>query len=122
MSRPVGPYSPARRAGDWVICSGQVGVAPGPDGVPALVPGGTVAELGQALSNLATVLATEGASVANVVRAGLYLVDMGEFAEVNARWVEFFDEPRPARSAIGVAALPLGARVEVDAWAWAPLA
>lgn len=117
---PVGPYSPVLRSGDWVVTSGQIGVAPGPDGAPAVVPGGTVAELRQALDNLAAVLATEGAGLGDVVKTTLFLVDMAEFADVNAVWVAVFGDHRPTRSAVGVAALPLGARVEVEAWARAP--
>jgi 2-iminobutanoate/2-iminopropanoate deaminase len=92
----------------------------GPDG--GLVAGGTEPELRQAMHNLAGVLASEGASLADVVKATVFLVDMGDFAAVNAIWVEAFGPDRPARSAIGVAALPLGARVEVEAWAVLPTA
>jgi len=120
--RPVGPYSPVLRVGDWVVTSGQVGVAAGPDGKPALVPGGTPAELRQALDNLAAVLATEGATLADVVKTTLFLVDMADYADVNAVWVAAFGDRRPTRSAVAVAALPLGARVEVEAWAHAPRA
>jgi 2-iminobutanoate/2-iminopropanoate deaminase len=121
MSPAVGPYSPVRRVGDWVITSGQVGVAAAGGGPPSLVPGGTVAELRQALQNVAEVLAAEGATLADVVKTTLYLVDMGEFAAVNEVWVEYFTENRPTRSAVAVAALPIGARVEVEAWAYAPV-
>jgi 2-iminobutanoate/2-iminopropanoate deaminase len=120
MTRPVGPYSPVRRAGDWVITSGQLGLAPGPDGTPALVEGGTAAQLGRALANLASVLAEEGASLAHVVKATLFLVDMDDFAAANEVWIAAFGDNRPTRSAVGVAALPLGARAEVEAWAYAP--
>ena len=121
MSRAAGPYSPVRRAGDWVITSGQVGLAGDGNGAGALVPGGTVAELRQALQNLAEVLAIEGATLTDVVKTTLYLADMGDFAAVNEVWVEYFTEDRPARSAVAVAALPIGARVEVEAWAYAPV-
>ncbi len=121
MSPAVGPYSPVRRVGDWVITSGQVGVATAGGGPPTLVAGGTVAELRRALQNVAEVLAVEGATLADVVKTTLYLVDMGEFAAVNEVWVEYFTENRPARSAVAVAALPIGARVEVEAWAYAPV-
>ncbi len=120
MSRPVGPYAPVRRAGDWVVTSGQVGARPGPDGTPALVEGGTLAELRQALANLAEVLATEGAGLPDVVKTTLFLVDMAEFGAVNQVWTEVFGDHRPTRSAVAVAALPLGARVEVEAWAHRP--
>jgi len=121
MSPAVGPYSPVRRVGDWVITSGQVGLATDTAGGAALVPGGTVAELRQALQNVAEVLAIEGATLPDVFKTTLYLVDMAEFAAVNEVWVQFFPENRPTRSAVAVAALPVGARVEVEAWAYAPV-
>lgn len=119
-SRAVGPYAPVRRAGDWVVSSGQVGVVPGPDGAPVLVAGGTVAELRQALANLAEVLGREGATLAQVVKTTVFLVDMADFGAVNEVWADVFGDHRPARSAVAVAALPLGARVEVEAWAHLP--
>jgi 2-iminobutanoate/2-iminopropanoate deaminase len=122
MSPAVGPYSPVRRVGDWVIASGQVGVATDASGRTALVEGGTVAQLHQALQNAAEVLAIEGATLADVVKTTLFLVDMDEFAAVNEVWVEYFTDNRPTRSAVAVAALPIGARVEVEAWAYAPVA
>ncbi len=121
MSPAVGPYSPVRRMGDWVVTSGQIGLGTDDSGAAALVPGGTVAELHQALRNVAEVLAIEGATLPDVVKTTLYLVDMGDFAAVNEVWVEYFTENRPARSAVAVAALPLGARAEVEAWAYAPV-
>ena len=117
---PVGPYSPVRRAGDWVVTSGQIGATPGPEGAPTLVSGGTVPELRQALANLATVLGVEGAALVDVVKTTVFLVDMADYPAVNDVWMEVFTGHRPARSAVAVAALPLGARVEVEAWAHAP--
>ncbi|MHB1555529.1 MAG: RidA family protein [Acidimicrobiales bacterium] len=118
--RPVGPYRPAVRAGDWVVTSGQIGAAPGPDGILQLVEGGSAGQLRQALANLRSVLAEEGATLADVVKTTVFVVDMSEYALVNEIWIETWPAPRPARSAIGVASLPLGARVEVEAWAYAP--
>ena len=92
MSPAVGPYSPVRRVGDWVITSGQVGMATDGSGSSGLVSGGTVAELRQALQNVAEVLAIEGATLPDVFKTTLYLVDMGDFAAVNEVWVEFFPE------------------------------
>jgi len=120
MSPAIGPYAPVRRVGDWVITSGQVGMATNGDGGPALVPGGTLPQLHQVLRNVADVLAAEGATLADVVKTTLYLIDMSEFAAVNEVWVEYFTENRPTRSAVAVAALPVGARIEVEAWAYAP--
>ncbi len=120
MSPAAGPYTPVRRAGDWVITSGQVGLATDETGAVGLVPGGTVPELRQALANLASVLGQEGATLADVVKTTLFLVDMGQYAAVNEVWVATFTDNRPTRSAVAVAALPVGARVEVEAWAYAP--
>ncbi|MGH8981928.1 MAG: RidA family protein [Acidimicrobiales bacterium] len=115
--RPVGPYRPVVRAGDWIVTSGQIGAVPGPDGAPALVEGGTAAQLRQALTNLEGVLGAEGATLADVVKTTVFLLDMSEYALLNEVWIATFAAPRPARSAVGVASLPLGARVEVEAWA-----
>ena len=121
MSPVLGPYAPVRRAGDWVITSGQIGLATDEHGVAALVEGGTVAQLRQALDNMVAVLATEGVTISDVVKTTLYLIDMSEFAAVNEVFAEYFTE-RPTRSAVAVAALPAGARVEIEAWAYVPAA
>jgi 2-iminobutanoate/2-iminopropanoate deaminase len=117
MNRPVGPYSPFLLAGGWVVTSGQIGIVTGEQG-PELVPGGTAAELLQALANLATVLLDAGASMSDVVTATLYLVDMDDYRVANEIWTRAFGDHRPARTAVAVAGLPLGARAEVAAWAW----
>jgi 2-iminobutanoate/2-iminopropanoate deaminase len=116
----AGPYAPIVRAGDWLITSGQLGVVPAPDGAPALVGVATATQLRQALANAAALLSTEGAGLSDVCKATVYLVDMNDFAEMNAVWVEAFGGHRPARTAVGVAALPLGASVEVEVWAYRP--
>jgi 2-iminobutanoate/2-iminopropanoate deaminase len=121
MSPAVGPYSPVRRVGDWVITSGQVGMTTDSSGTPRLVEGGTLAQLRQVLENVAEVLAVEGATLSDVVKTTVYLLDMSEFSAVNEVWVEYFTENRPTRSAVAVAALPLGALIEVEAWAYAPV-
>jgi 2-iminobutanoate/2-iminopropanoate deaminase len=121
MSPAVGPYSPVRRVGDWVITSGQVGLTTDSTGTARLVEGGTVAELRQVLQNVSEVLAVEGATLSDVVKTTVFLLDMSEFGAVNEVWVEFFTDNRPTRSAVAVAALPIGARIEVEAWAYAPL-
>ncbi len=118
MSRPVGPYTPVVAAGNWLVTSGQIGLAPGPDGSPALVAGGFAAELRQALANLTSVLESAGAGLGQVVKATVFLLDMADYAEMNEIWTAVFGDHRPARSAVAVAALPLGAQVEVEAWAW----
>jgi len=105
-----------------VITSGQIGLAPDGAGTPTLVDGGTVPQLRQALANVVDVLGREGATLRDVVKTTLYLIDMAEFTAVNEVWVEHFTEDRPTRSAVAVSALPAGARVEVEAWAYAPAA
>jgi 2-iminobutanoate/2-iminopropanoate deaminase len=120
VSTPIGPYAPARRVGDWVITSGQIGLAPDANGSSALVEGGTIPQLHQALANAASVLGAQGATLRDVVKTTLYLIDMSEFAAVNEVWVEYFTVDRPTRSAVAVTALPAGARVEVEVWAYAP--
>ena len=113
MSTPVGPYSPIVRAGDFLICSGQIGIADG-----ALVPGGLIAQFRQAVANAEAVLATEGATLADVVKATVFLIHMDDFGAMNNAYIECFGDNRPARSAVGVAALPLGALVEIELWAY----
>jgi len=121
MSTPVGPYVPAIRFGDMVVISGQLGLVAQPDGTSTMVEGGTAAELDQVLTNVASVLATKGARIDQVVKATMFLADMADFPLVNDVWVRHFGDHRPTRSTIGVAALPLGGRVEVEVWAHAPL-
>jgi len=112
-AKPVGPYTPIVRAGDWLIVSGQVGISDG-----ALVRGGMSEELSQALRNLEAQLATQGATLADVVKTTVFLRHMSDFDRMNETYVAAFGDHRPARSAIGVAELPLGALVEVEAWAF----
>lgn len=113
MAKPVGPYSPLRRAGDWLVVSGQVGVVDG-----QLVTGGVDAELRQALANMTALLEGEGASLGDVVKTTVYLRHIDDYAVMNEAYVAVFGEHRPARSAVAVSALPLGALVEVEAWAF----
>ncbi len=112
MTTPVGPYTPVVRAGDWLVCSGQIGIADG-----ALVDGGLEAQTVQALANLESLLHGEGASLADVVKTTVFLTDMGDYAAMNAVYMAAFGDHRPARSAVAVAGLPLGALVEIEAWA-----
>lgn len=119
MSAPVGPYSPSRRAGDFVILSGQLGLLPGHD-TPTMVDGGAADQLRQALANAKALLEAEGATLDQVVKATLFLVDLNDFNACNEVWVATFTAPRPTRSTIGIAGLPLGARAEVELWAYAP--
>ena len=113
MSTPVGPYSPIVRAGNFLICSGQIGVAGG-----SLVPGGLIAQFRQAVANAEAVLAAEGATLDDVVKATVFLLHMDDFGAMNQAYTDCFGDSRPARSAVGVAALPLGALVEIELWAY----
>jgi 2-iminobutanoate/2-iminopropanoate deaminase len=97
-----------------VICSGQVGQR---DGV--LVDGGVGAQAAQCVANLASLLAGHGLGLANVVKTTVFVTDIADYAEVNAAYSVAFAGHRPARSAIAVAGLPMGALVEIEAWAWA---
>ncbi|MGD1014396.1 MAG: RidA family protein [Acidimicrobiales bacterium] len=118
--KPVGPYSPWRRAGDLVVISGQLGLLPDQES-PTMAGPGAADQLRQALVNARKVLAEAGATFDQVVKATLFLVDMDDFAACNEVWVEAFEAPRPTRSAVAVAQLPLGAVAEVELWAYAPL-
>ena len=113
MSKPVGPYTPVVRAGDWLVVSGQVGIRDG-----NLVGGGMRAELQQALDNLRQLLEGHGASLHHVVKTTVYLRHIDEYAAMNEVYTEFFGDHRPARAAVAVAGLPLHALVEVEAWAY----
>jgi 2-iminobutanoate/2-iminopropanoate deaminase len=112
MATPIGPYTPIVRAGEWLVCSGQLGLKDG-----AIVDGGVQAQARQAIANLAALLGSEGASLADVVKTTVFLAHISDFALVNEVYVEGFGDHRPARSAIAVAALPMGGLVEIEAWA-----
>ena len=113
--KPLGPYTPVVRAGPWLVCSGQVGLRDG-----ALVEGGVQAEVTQAVTNVGALLEGEGAALTDVVKTTVFLVDIADYAAMNEAYVEAFGDHRPARSAVAVAALPIGAHVEVEAWAFVP--
>lgn len=115
MGKPVGPYTPIVRGGDWLVLSGQVGLKDG-----QMVTGGLQAELRQALENVGGLLAEEGATITDVVKTTVFLLHMRDYAQMNETYSEFFGDHRPARSAVAVAELPIGALVEVEAWAFSP--
>ena len=117
MSTPVGPYSPAVRAGPWLVCSGQIGIEQGPDG-PVLVTGGFEDQAHRALANLSSLLWGRQVGWAHVVKTTVFLTDMANYAAFNAIYSEVLGEHRPARSVVGVQALPMGALVEIEAWAY----
>jgi 2-iminobutanoate/2-iminopropanoate deaminase len=112
MAQPIGPYTPVVRAGEWLVCSGQLGLKDG-----ALVDGGVQAQARQAVANIAALLEGEGASLSDVVKTTVFLAHISDFALVNEVYAEGFGAHRPARSAIAVGALPLGGLVEIEAWA-----
>ncbi len=109
---PVGPYSQAIRVDGFIFCSGQVGLDPA---TGKLVPGGIPEQTRQVLDNLAAVLAAADLTLGSIVKTTIFLVDINDFAAVNAIYAERMGTPPPARSTVAVAALPLGARVEIEA-------
>ncbi len=115
MNKPLGPYSPFVRAGDFVIVSGQGGMLDG-----AVVEGGVKAQTEQTMRNVVTQLTAAGVELSDVVKTMCFLTDMGTFAEFNAAYADAFGDHRPARSTVEVSALPGGMNVEVEVWAHKP--
>ena len=103
-----------------MVISGQLGLV-SVDGAMRLRGDNAAEQLRQALVNARAVLAEAGASFDQVIKATLFLIDMSDFASCNEVWVQAFEVPRPTRSAVAVAQLPLGARAEVELWAYSPL-
>lgn len=116
---PARPYSAWRRAGDFVIISGQLGTLSGQETL-TFADGGAPGQLRQALKNAKQVLEEAGSSLAEVVKATMFVMDMADFGPLNEVWLEAFSDPLPTRSAFAVAELPYGARVEVELWAYSP--
>jgi 2-iminobutanoate/2-iminopropanoate deaminase len=110
-AKAIGPYSMAIETGDLVFLSGQtpLDVATG-----KLVEGDIAAQARQSLENLKTILDAAGLTFAHVVKANIFLTNMGDFTAVNEVYKSYFREPYPARSTIAVAALPMGAKVEIE--------
>jgi reactive intermediate/imine deaminase len=108
----IGTYSQAVKVGDTVYLSGQIPLVPE---TMELVDGDVETQIRRVFENLAAVAAAAGGSLAGVVKLNVFLVDLGHFPVVNQVMAEYFTEPYPARAAIGVAALPKGAAVEMDA-------
>jgi 2-iminobutanoate/2-iminopropanoate deaminase len=113
----VGPYSQAVRCGEFVYTAGQLGMDPA---TGKLVEGGVQAQVRQALTNLQAVLQAAGTSLANAVKTTVFLQDIGEFRAMNEVYAQFFPDAPPARSAVQVAALPLGGQVEIEVVAFVP--
>src|ERR1039458_2935721 len=112
IAAPRGPYSPAVRAGEFIYVSGQVPVDPATN---QAVVGDIKTETRQVLNNIRRILEGCGASMADVVRCGVFLTDVKDFAAMNEVYTEFFGEINPARTTVSVPALPLaGAKIEID--------
>jgi 2-iminobutanoate/2-iminopropanoate deaminase len=107
----IGPYSQAVSVDGWLFTSGQIGLDPA---TGELVPGGFAAQAARALINLRAVLAAAGCTPADVVKATIYVTDLGHFARLNELYADFLADHRPARSTVQAAALPKGAEVEID--------
>jgi 2-iminobutanoate/2-iminopropanoate deaminase len=113
----AGPYAAAVRAGDWLVLSGQIPLDPSTN---RLVDGDAAAQCRQVLANLVAVLADCGATLADVAKTTVFVTDLADFAAMNAIYADEFGDHKPARATVQVAALPLGARVEIEAWAFRP--
>jgi 2-iminobutanoate/2-iminopropanoate deaminase len=113
----AGPYSAAVRAGDWLVLAGQVPIDPA---TGAIVDGDASAQCRQVLANITAVLGDCGAKLTDVAKTTVFVTDLAEFAAINAIYAEAFGDHKPARSTVQVAALPLGAQVEIEAWVYRP--
>ena len=109
--KAIGPYSQAVTSGDLVYTAGQIGLDPS---TTELVDGGIQAETRQVLMNLSHVLAACGSGLSMALKTTVYLSDMQDFGAMNSVYAEFFASEPPARSTVGVASLPKGARVEIE--------
>jgi 2-iminobutanoate/2-iminopropanoate deaminase len=109
--KPIGPYSQAVRHGGQLFCSGQIPIDPQ---TGEIVAGDVSAQAERVLGNLEAVLTAAGATFADVVKTTIFLIDMSDFTAVNAVYDKYFGSAKPARSTVAVAALPKGARIEID--------
>jgi 2-iminobutanoate/2-iminopropanoate deaminase len=110
--KAIGPYSQAVKSGGFLFCSGQIPLVPS---TGKIVEGGVEAQTEQVLRNLEAVLSAAGVTLRDVVKTTVYLVDLGEFPAMNGVYGRFFKDSPPARATVEVAALPAGARVEIEA-------
>lgn len=108
----IGTYSQAVKVGNTVYLSGQIPLDPG---TGQLVEGDIEAQIRRVFDNLAAVAKAAGGSLADTVKLSVFLLDLGHFARFNQIMAEYFPQPYPARAAVGVAALPRGAQVEMEA-------
>ncbi len=111
-AKPLAPYSPGIRVGDFVYTAGQVGLDPA---TGKLVEGGVQAETRQALENLKKILDAAGSGMAQVIKTTVFMTDMANYGPINEIYGQYFSEEPPARSAVAVRALPAGALVEIEA-------
>jgi 2-iminobutanoate/2-iminopropanoate deaminase len=107
----VGPYSQAIAVGNTLYCAGQIPLDPATN---ELVPGGVTEQTTRVLDNVGGVLRANGMDYSNVVKATVFMVDLGKFSDMNAVYQKYFAAPFPARSTIQVAALPRGSQVEIE--------
>ena len=114
----AGPYSAAVRAGDWLVLAGQVPLDPA---TGTLVDGDATAQCRQVFANITAVLADCDATLADVAKTTVFVTDLADFAAMNAVYAEAFGDHKPARSTVQVAALPLGAKVEIETWVFRPV-
>ena len=110
--KAIGPYNHGSRIGDLLFTAGQIPLDPATN---AIVDGDTAAQATRVLENLRLLLESEGLNLCHVVKTTIFMVDLSEFAQVNEVYARFFTENFPARSTVQVAALPMGARVEIEA-------
>jgi 2-iminobutanoate/2-iminopropanoate deaminase len=115
-AKPIGPYSQAIRANGFIFVAGEKGIDPVTN---AIVPGGIAAETRQTLENIRNILEAGGSDMQRVVATQVYLTNIGDFAEMNAVYAEYFTSNPPGRTTVGVSALPAGAQVEITVTALA---
>ena len=113
-AKPLGPYSPGIVAGDYVFLAGQIPI----DAAGNIVPGEIEAQTEQVFKNIEAVLKAAGLTFAHVVKATVFMIDLGEFGRMNAIYEKYAKQPYPARSTVQVAGLPKGARVEIEMLAY----
>ena len=116
--KAIGPYEQALKVDGWVFTSGQIPLDPK---TGAMVDGGIGAQTRQVLDNLRAVLEAAGTSMSRVVKTTVYMTNLADFQKMNEVYAEYFPQDKPARSTVGVAALPRGAMIEIDVVAQAPL-
>ena len=113
----AGPYSPAVRAGDWLVLAGQVPLDPA---TGQFITGDAKAQAQRVLDNIVAVLDDCGASLSDIAKTTVFVTDLADFGVMNEVYATAFGDHRPARSTVQVAALPGGAKVEIEAWAYVP--